>query len=67
MLRQVIFSRVTEYRRDQTGAITVDWVVLTGVIVGLAYGVGALVLSTDSAEVVGNNGQIKINEYLADY
>ncbi len=39
-----------KFRKDETGAIAVDWIVLTAVIVGLAVGVIAVIgASTDTA------------------
>ncbi|WP_043765316.1 Flp family type IVb pilin [Roseivivax isoporae] len=31
-----MFERITTFMKDQDGAVTVDWVVLTAAIVGLA-------------------------------
>ena len=43
------------FRRDEDGAITVDWVVLTAAIVGLAVAVIAMVAAgaTDHSNGVG--------------
>jgi len=39
-----------KFRKDETGAIAVDWVALTAAIVGLAVGVIAVIgASTDTA------------------
>ena len=34
-----MFKFLSRFGRDQNGAVTVDWVVLTGAIVGLGLGV----------------------------
>ena len=43
------FDRLKEFRSDQSGAVTVDWVVLTGLIVGLAL----IILGTASKGITG--------------
>ena len=57
-----IFTFVKNFKRDEDGAVTVDWVVLTAAIVGLGIAVLAAVsggvedLSTDiSNQLVGQN------------
>ena len=46
----------TKFRRDENGAVTVDWVVLTAAIVGLAIAIIAAIASgaLDQSTSVGN-------------
>ena len=52
--------RLSEFRRDEAGAVTVDWVVLTAALVGLGVAVltsvsgGATDLASDINTNVGN-------------
>ncbi|NCO85579.1 MAG: hypothetical protein GW886_02985 [Rhodobacterales bacterium] len=43
------------FRQEESGAVTVDWVVLTAAMVGMAIGVVTIVrtAATDPAESVG--------------
>lgn len=54
-----IFSLVKKFRSDESGAVTVDWVVLTAAIVGL----GVLVVSTigGSIDALGDRIAGEIN------
>ena len=38
-----IFKIISRYRDDESGAVTVDWVVLTAAIVGIAIAVLAVI------------------------
>ncbi len=38
-----LFNKIASFRRGQDGAVTVDWVVLTAAIVGLAVAVFAAI------------------------
>ncbi len=38
-----MFPNIKDFIRSETGAVTVDWVVLTAAIVGLTIGVGLAV------------------------
>lgn len=49
-------------RRQDTGAVTVEWGVLTAAIVGLAVGAFAA-LETQSARIVGETAEL-MNEQL---
>ena len=44
-----------KYRRDESGAVTVDWVVLTAALVGLGVGVIAVIAqgATDTSTGLG--------------
>jgi Flp pilus assembly pilin Flp len=44
-----------KYRRDESGAVTVDWVVLTAALVGLGVGVIAVIAqgATDKSTGLG--------------
>jgi len=46
---------ITRFRRDEEGAVTVDWVVLTAAIVGLGVTLLAIIASagTDKSDSVG--------------
>lgn len=55
-----MFKRFFKFLRSEKGAVTVDWVVLTAAVVGLA---GAAFSSIQSASGgVGSN----VGEYLSD-
>lgn len=45
------------FRRQDTGAVTVEWVVLTAAIVGLAVGAFAA-LEIQSARIVGETAEL---------
>ncbi|MCP4783262.1 MAG: hypothetical protein GY878_06900 [Fuerstiella sp.] len=47
-----MISFIKNFRRDDSGAVTVDWVVLTAGIVGLAVGAFA-VIESNSARIAG--------------
>lgn len=53
----MIISRFRDFLRDEHGAVTVDWVVLTAAIVGLGLAVIVLVAdgATDLSAGVGAN------------
>lgn len=59
-----IFSLVKKFRSDESGAVTVDWVVLTAAIVGL----GVLVVSTvgDSIGLLGDRIAGEIDTVMTD-
>ena len=49
-----IFKR---FKNEESGAVTVDWVVLTGAVVGLGIAVASTLgtaISTQSADVAGD-------------
>ena len=52
-----LFAMIENFRNDESGAVTVDWVVLTAAIVGLGIAVVASVRSgsEDVAEAIGTN------------
>lgn len=60
MKREQIFARVRGFVRDEAGAVTVDWVVLTAALVGLGVAVlttvagGATSLAGDINTTVGS-------------
>jgi Flp pilus assembly protein TadG len=35
----------SKFRHDESGAITVDWVVLCGAVIGISFGIVAIVVS----------------------
>lgn len=49
-------SAIAYFNQDEDGAVTVDWVVLTAAIVGMAAGTIAMVnqATTEPASAVGN-------------
>ena len=55
-----MITRIKKFAVDETGAITVEWVVLTASIVGLAIAViaGISLQSTDNAD--------SLEQYLSD-
>jgi len=51
-----LFAMIENFRNDESGAVTVDWVVLTAAIVGLGIAVVASVRSgsEDVASTIGD-------------
>ena len=51
-----MLGKIRRFRKDTSGAVTVDWVVITAAIVGLAAGTIALVLdvTTKGSTGIGN-------------
>ncbi|MGR3648462.1 MAG: hypothetical protein ACU0BJ_08505 [Shimia sp.] len=51
---------MSRFKRNESGAVTVDWVVLTAALVGLAIGVTTMIttstadLSDSTATAIGN-------------
>ncbi|WP_368187046.1 hypothetical protein [Aestuariibius sp. HNIBRBA575] len=61
-----MYNFFQRFRGDETGAVTVDWVVLTAAIVGLGIGVVTMisVTATDRSKGVGNRVE---NQALVQY
>jgi len=57
-----MYDALKSFCRDETGAISVDWVVLTAGIMILATAVGVAV--RDGAIVGGENIQAKMETYI---
>jgi Flp pilus assembly pilin Flp len=51
-------SLITRFKSDEDGAVTVDWVVLTGGLVGLAAIIGTYV--ANGVDVAGGNIQTQL-------
>jgi Flp pilus assembly pilin Flp len=47
-----LFKLYKNFREDEDGAVTVDWVVLTAAIVGLAIAIGTVIF--DQTRLIGN-------------
>ncbi|WP_028030308.1 Flp family type IVb pilin [Gemmobacter nectariphilus] len=60
-----LFSLLKKFRADESGAVTVDWVVLTAAIVGL----GVVVINTvgGGIETVAGEMATKIEETTVGY
>ena len=60
-----LFSLLKKFRADESGAVTVDWVVLTAAIVGL----GVIVINTvgGGIETVAGERATKIEETTVGY
>lgn len=57
MSPHLLFKRLLfRFRRDDSGAVTVDWVVLTGLVVGLS----AVVFNT-LTDPINNGGEVIAN------
>ena len=59
-----MFDLVKNFKNDESGAVTVDWVVLTAAVVGLAIGVMATITSntdTLSANIANAISQQTVN------
>jgi len=56
-----MYDFIKSFNRDETGAVSVDWVVLTAGIVILATAVGASV--RDGTIVASTNIQAKLESY----
>ena len=52
-----LFNMIKEFQRDEDGAVTVDWVVLTAAIVGLGIAVLTTVggATDDYADEIGSH------------
>lgn len=46
---------VSQFRRDEDGAVTVDWVVLTALIIGMTLGI-ILILQTAATDPANSIG-----------
>jgi Flp pilus assembly pilin Flp len=51
-----------KFQRDESGAITVDWVVLTGAIVGISFGIIAVIFGFLGAAEAKINGDLANND-----
>ena len=60
-----LFSLIKKFRNDESGAVTVDWVVLTAAIVGL--GVVVMNVVGGSIETVAGEMATKIEETTVGY
>jgi Flp pilus assembly pilin Flp len=47
-----LFAKIKSFRKDEAGAVTVDWVVLTAAIVGL----GLIVMNTFASGIFSATG-----------
>ena len=59
-------NRIETFRRDEDGAVTVDWVVITAAIVGLGVALLAIIAAagTDEADSVGARlEQMEVSTY----
>ena len=56
MTTNILFQKVETFKKCDSGAVTVDWVVLTAAIVGIAMAVIALISSGISGASNGVNG-----------
>lgn len=52
-----------KFSEDESGAVTVDWVVLTGAIVGLAFAATIPVFS--STEAASNTASLSLQDAMA--
>ncbi len=52
---------IKNFRNDEDGAVTVDWVVLTAAVVGLGLAVGTSVLGGATAGASNVNASIAAN------
>lgn len=60
-----LFKLFNKFRNDESGAVTVDWVVLTAAIVGL--GVIVITVVGDSIETVADQMAEKIESTTVGY
>lgn len=51
---------LSKFQADEAGAITVDWVVLTGAVIGISFGIVAVIFGFMGA------AEAKINDTVAD-
>lgn len=52
------------FRKDESGAVTVDWVVLTAAIVGLAIAIGSVMF--DNVRDLANEIDTELTTYAAE-
>jgi Flp pilus assembly pilin Flp len=57
-------ARIKTFAQDEDGAVTVDWVVLTAAIVGLAIAVGSVL--TDEVDAITTEIQTDLNAAAAN-
>ncbi|OSQ51667.1 Flp family type IVb pilin [Marivita geojedonensis] len=56
---------IKNFRKDENGAVTVDWVVLTAAVVGLAIAAyGAIQGNTDTVLTATGNSVLGAQDYL---
>ena len=55
-----------KFQSDESGTITVDWVVLTGAIIGISFGIIAVIFGFLSAAEAKINGDLA-NHDLSQY
>jgi len=60
-----LFSLIKNFRNDESGAVTVDWVVLTAAIVGL--GVVVMNVVGGSIQTVAGEMALEIENTTTDY
>ncbi|QPH55301.1 Flp family type IVb pilin [Pontivivens ytuae] len=53
-----MFKFISKFRKEESGAVTVDWVVLAGAVVALAIGVVATVEGGLETAATGVNNQL---------
>jgi Flp pilus assembly pilin Flp len=56
-----LFSLLNKFRNDESGAVTVDWVVLTAAIVGLAIAIGSVMF--DNVRTLANDIDTELTTY----
>jgi len=52
-----LLNLIARFRKDESGAVTVDWVVLTAALVALAVGIGIFITDglNDTAQTIASN------------
>lgn len=52
-----LLNYIVRFRKDESGAVTVDWVVLTAALVALAVGIGIFIVEglEETATSIGTN------------
>lgn len=59
-MKNFLKTQLTRFKNDDSGAVSVEWVVLTASVIGI--GIGAITLVADSSEGVASAS----NEHLAE-
>lgn len=57
-LKSCLSTRLAIFRRDASGAVSVEWVVLTAACIGLGVGAAAMVMGSSENVATTSNSQL---------
>lgn len=61
LLMEIVMNRISRFLRDQAGAVTVDWIVLTAAVVALASSVGVVLNGGGEDSIASKLREIIVN------